>query len=120
LVQVQMQSPIAKAWMLAGQFSQPFLNQAVVSPASIPATRSRHPHQLADVALAGLELLQQAPHFRSSFYEPREFFRMTDCSMSLSRLRSATSFFNRAFSSRRCFTSSASLTSMPPYFAFQA
>jgi hypothetical protein len=30
------------------------------------------------VALAGLELLQQAPHFRSPLYEPREFFRITD------------------------------------------
>src|ERR1700677_889230 len=115
-----MQPPVAKARMLSRQFPQPFLNLAVISPASILAARSRHRHQLAHVALAGLELRQQAPHFRSPFYEPREFFLMTDCSMSLSRLRSATSFFNLEFSSRRCLTSSASLTSMPPYLAFQA
>ena len=115
-----MQSPVAEARVLTRQFSQPFLYMAVISPASIPPTRSRHRHQLADVALAGLELFQQAPHFRSTLYEPREFFRITDWSISLSKLRSATNFFNRAFSSRRCLTSSASLTSMPPYFAFQA
>lgn len=115
-----MQTSIAEARMLTRQLSQPFLNLAVISPASIPATRSRHCHQLADVALAGRELGQQAPYFRSTLYELREFFRITDCSISLSRLRSATSFFNLEFSSRRCLTSSASLTSMPPYFAFQA
>jgi hypothetical protein len=38
----------------------------------------------------------------------------------LSRFNSATSFFSRAFSSRSCFTSCASLTSMPPYFSLQA
>jgi hypothetical protein len=64
----------AKARMLPRQFAQPFLKQAVVSPAPIPATRSRHCHQLADVALAGPELFQQAPHFCPSCYEPREFF----------------------------------------------
>ena len=42
--------------------------------ASIPVTRSRHRHQLADVALAGPELPQQARHFRSPCYEPRESF----------------------------------------------
>jgi hypothetical protein len=38
----------------------------------------------------------------------------------LSRLRSATSFRSCVFSSRSCFASCAWLTSMPPYFAFQA
>lgn len=71
-------------------------------------------------ALTGLKLGLKPPHFRTSHYEPREFFRITNCSMSLSRLRSATSFFSRPFSSRNCFTSCASLTSIPPYFAFQA
>ena len=36
------------------------------------------------------------------------------------RLRSATSFFSGAFSSRSRLASCASLTSMPPYFDFQA
>lgn len=49
----------------------------------------------------------------------RECFRITDCSMSLSSVSSATSVFSRAFSSRSCFTSYASLTLIPPYLAFQ-
>src|SRR5579875_208264 len=119
-VQIQMQAPVAQARMLSRQLPQPLLDLAVIPPAPVSTARSRHRHQLADVALAGPELLQQAPHLCPPLYEPREFFRITDCSMSLSRLRSATRFFSRAFSSRRCLTSSASLTSMPPYFAFQA
>jgi hypothetical protein len=82
--------------------------------------RARNLHQRAGVALTGSELLCQAPHLYPPLYEPRQFFRITDCSMSLSRFNSATSFFSRAFSSRSCFTSCASLTSMPPYFALQA
>jgi polyhydroxybutyrate depolymerase len=50
----------------------------------------------------------------------RVFATGTDCSASLSRLRSATSFRSRVFSSRSCLASCASVTSMPPYFAFQA
>jgi hypothetical protein len=36
----------------------------------LPAARRR--------ALAGLKMLPQAPHFCFSFYEPKEFFRITD------------------------------------------
>ena len=110
-----MQPAIAEARMFPRQCLQLLSKVAVVTLASIQATRSWNFHQPADVALAGLELHQQAPHFGPPYYELREFFRITDCNMSLSRLSSATSFFRRAFSSRRCFTSSASLTSMPPY-----
>ncbi len=52
--------------------------------------------------------------------ELHPFFPITDCSASLSRLRSATSLRNRAFSSRSRLASFASLTSIPPYFDFQA
>ena len=82
--------------------------------------RARNLHQRAGVALTGSELLCQAPHLYPPLYEPGQFFRITDCSTSVSRFNSATSFFSRAFSSRSCFTSCASLTSMPPYFALQA
>src|ERR1700691_164210 len=57
---------------------------------------------------------------RPLVYELHPFFAMTAFSISLSRLRSTTSFFNFVFSSRNCFASCASLTSIPPYFAFQA
>lgn len=53
-------------------------------------------------------------------YQLHPFFRMTDCSASLSRLRSAASLRRRVFSSRSCLASWASLASIPPYFAFQA
>jgi hypothetical protein len=56
--------------MFSRKFPQLFLNLAFVSPASTPAARSRHFHQLADVALAGPKLGQQAPHFPSPLYEP--------------------------------------------------
>jgi len=45
-----------------------------------------------------------------------EFFWITDCSRSLSRVCSATSRCRRAFSSRSCFISCASLTSKPTVF----
>ena len=62
-----MQTSIAIARMFSCQFPQPFLNLAVISPAPILSTRSRHCHQIANVALAGLELTQQAPHCRLPF-----------------------------------------------------
>src|SRR5262249_4096263 len=114
------QSPISEARLLPRQLQQPFAQAAVVAATSVSIRHSRNLDQPADTALARVELLDQAPHFRTSLYEPSEFFRITDCNMSLSRLRSATSFFSRAFSSRSCLTSCASLTSMPPYFDFQA
>lgn len=42
LAQIQMQSAITEALMLTRQLPQPFLNLAVVSQVSTPATRSRH------------------------------------------------------------------------------
>src|SRR6266403_3415201 len=83
-------------------------------------TRYRHPHQPADPALARCVLQPQPVRLRPLFYEPHPFFAITAFSISLSRLRSTTSFFRREFSSRNCLASCASLTSIPPYFAFQA
>src|SRR5579862_3718479 len=115
-----MQPPIAETRLLPCQAQQLCSQLALIAPTLIAMTHPRNPHQLADVALTGSELRRQAPHLYPPLYEPREFFRITDCNMSLSRLRSATSFFSRTFSSRSCFISCASLTDMPPYFAFQA
>ena len=47
-----------------------------------------------------------------------QFFETTSCSISLSRLRSATSFFSLAFSASSAFSFLASDTSIPPNFAF--
>jgi hypothetical protein len=57
---------------------------------------------------------------RQPVYELHPFFAISAFSISLSRLRSTTSFFNFVLSSRNCLASYASLTSIPPYFAFQA
>src|SRR6185437_7775108 len=46
---------------LLRQLMQPCLTPIVISPSSIPATRFRHRDQLADVALARVELFKQAP-----------------------------------------------------------
>src|SRR5581483_1478995 len=83
-------------------------------------TRHRHPHQPANPALTYCVVTQQPARVRPLVYEPQPFFAITACSMSLSRLRSATSFRSRVFSSRNCFASCAWLTSIPPYFAFHA
>src|SRR3972149_6043130 len=109
--QQYMQAPIAPTRLLARQPHQPRPQPFIATPGPIAVTRYRDRHQptrppLPDSRLQGCEL--------------HPFFRITDCNASLSKLRSATSLFNRAFSSRNCFTSRASLTSIPPYFAFQA
>ena len=52
-------------------------------------------------------LLLHLPDSCLQGYELHPFFRITDCSASLSRLRSATSFRRRVFSSRNCFASCA-------------
>ena len=62
------------------------------------------------------------PCDRALFFSPRVFVHQhrANGNASLSKLRSATSFSNRAFSFPNCFTSCTSLTSIPPYFAFYA
>src|SRR5690242_5348558 len=118
LSQQNAQTPVAVARLCVRQLHQLLLQLRVVFPAPVPVRRSRNLDQLAGMPLTGRKLLYQPLHFRSPHYEPKWFFLITDCNMSLSRLRSATSFLSRAFSSRSAFTSCASLTSMPPYFAF--
>lgn len=74
------------------------------------------PQRKTDLLLAGSVACLQIP---SPFAQARQrqfFFASTSCSMVLSRLRSATSFFRLRFSSsscRICFTSEGE---MPPYF----
>jgi len=81
------------------------------------ANNNRHPHQPANPALARCVLRTQPVRIRPLVYELHPFFAMTAFSISLSRLRSTTSFFNFVFSSRNCLASCASVTSIPPYFA---
>src|SRR5207247_5420450 len=90
------------------------------SPRLVAITRYRHRHHPTRPPLAEGILLLHLLDSRLQGYELHPFFRITDCSASLSRLRSATSFRSRVFSSRNCFASCAWLTSIPPYFAFHA
>src|SRR5271163_4118138 len=115
-----MQAPIAEPRLLPCQLHQTQTQPFIATPALITVARYRHRQQAAGPPLAEGILLPHLPHSRLQDCELHPFFRITDCNTSLSKLSSATSFFNRAFSSRNCFTSCASLTSIPPNFAFHA
>src|SRR5215468_11926274 len=52
-------------------------------------------------------------------HRPQSFRRMTSCSISLSRLRSATTLRSLLFSSSSCFSRRISVGSSPSYFFFQ-
>ena len=52
----------ASAWALDLALTKLLAKIAVVANASVPAARPCYLHQLAEAALAGLILLQQAPH----------------------------------------------------------
>src|SRR6185437_3699339 len=80
----------------------------------------RRLHQPADPPRAHQVVLPQPARLFLPLYELQPFFSITAFSMSLSRLRSATSFFNRPFSSSNCRNRCASPTLIPPYFAFHA
>src|SRR5262249_42110893 len=118
--QQHLQPPIPKARLLSRQLYQPRPQRFIASFRSIAMTRHRYPHQPAPPALTGCVLSPQPDHARPLVYELHPFFAIPAFSISLSRLRSTTSFFSFVFSSRNCLASCASLTSIPPYFAFQA
>src|SRR5713226_8030838 len=120
--QQNLQSPIPEARLLPCQLHQPQpqLFVAIRAACLVAVTRHRHPQQPANPALARCVLHPQPARLRPLVYELHPFFAITAFSISLSRLRSTTSFFNFVFSSRNCFASCASLTLMPPYFPFQA
>ena len=70
---------------------------------------------------AQLPIAEPVPGFRQffqSFPQHRVIFPRRSFSAALSSIASARSRFRRAFSPSRPFSRFASLTSMPPYFAF--
>src|SRR5437660_5099495 len=115
-----MQPPIPEAWLGSRQFHQSRAQRLIAACCLVAVTRYRHRHQPANPALTGCVLDPQPAHVRPLVYELHPFFAITAFSISLSRLKSTTSFFNFVFSSRSCLASCASLTVIPPYFAFQA
>src|SRR5947209_6096961 len=111
--QQHMQPPIPEARLLPRQLHQPRALRLIPSPRLVAITRYRHRHHPTRPPLAEGILLLHLLDSRLQGYELHPFFRITDCSASLSRLRSATSFRSRVFSSRNCFASCAWLTSIP-------
>src|ERR1051325_2446867 len=118
--QLQLQAPVSPLRLLPRRFQQARAQLFVVPPARIPLARLRHVQQLADPPLAHQKLAPQPAHFLLAFYELHPFFSITAFSISLSRLKSATSFFSRPFSSSSCRSRCASPTVIPPYLAFHA
>src|SRR5438552_10576768 len=82
-------------------------------PRLVTVSRDRHHDHTARPPLAEGILLLHLPDSCLQGYELHPFFRITDCNASLSRLRSATSFLSRVFSSRNCFASCAWLMTCP-------
>src|SRR5579883_476191 len=115
-----MQPPIAIAGLVPREFNEPLTEMFVIPNRAIAKAGYGEAEEPAGAPRAEVERGDHMRHVFSQICELQPFFRMTDCSASLSRLRSATSFLSRAFSSRSCRASCAWLTSMPPYFAFQA
>src|SRR3984885_10965214 len=115
-----MQSPVSEARLLSGQLHQTRTQVFILASCLITDARNCDHQKAARSPLAEGVLLFDMLDSCLHRYELHPFFRITDCSASLSRLRSATSLRRRLFSSRSCRASCASLTSIPPYFAFQA
>src|ERR1044072_180594 len=118
--QLQLQAPVSPLRLLPRRFHQLRPQHFVVPAVHIPLARLRHVQQLADPPLAHQKLAPQPAHFLLAFYELHPFFSITAFSISLSRLKSATSFFSRPFSSSSCCNRCASPTLLPPYLAFHA
>src|SRR5947208_3044030 len=106
-----MQPPIPEARLLPRQLHQLRAQRLIAASRPVAVTRYRHHQQTARPPLAEGIVLPHLPDSCLQRYELQPFFRITDCSASLSRLRSATSFRSFVFSSRSCFASCAWLTS---------
>ena len=118
--QQHMQTPIAEARLFASQCNQTRSKGVVALARLVAIARNWDKQHTTSPALTEGELLPDMLDRCLHRCELHPFFSITDCRASLSRLRSATSFRSREFSSRNRLASCASLTSMPPYFDFQA
>ena len=86
--------------------------------AIIGICRTRHTHKCTGPTYTEF-LLSQEPYRFSLIVRLPYFFWSTFFTASISRIRLATMCFKRAFSSSRFFMRQTSLTSIPPYLAFQ-
>src|SRR6266850_206822 len=90
-----MQPPVAPPRLLPRQLHQPLTQRFIAPCRAVAKTRYRDRQQPANPLLARLVILSQPAHFSPQVHEPHPFFEITAFSISLSRLKSATSFFNR-------------------------
>src|SRR5512136_2752981 len=93
------QPPVAVARFLLGQSDHLFPKPAVIAGSWFVAVAAAiHLQELAGLAFAHLELLDDERHVPPRVYKLQPFFRITAFSASRSRLRSATNFFSSPFS----------------------
>src|SRR6185437_3038649 len=101
------------------------LQQALLEPrcrfrlGPVALTRSMGRDHPAGPPLTQLQLLGEQPHGCPPGIGPQSFFDSTSRSPFTSSISSATRCFSSRFSSSSCRSRFASLTSRPPYFAFQ-
>jgi hypothetical protein len=105
----------AESWLLPSQFNQGLAQPGVaVWPGFVAVGGAIQLQQLAGLALAQPMLGHHERHIAPLLYKLHPFFRITVCKASLSSDKSATRFFNRAFSCSRSRNRRASFPSSPP------
>src|SRR5690606_7288399 len=88
-------------------------------PRFVPERRPTEADHSAGAPLGNSECSEKIAHSLAPSGGLYHFFRTTALSIWMSRAWSATSCLSRRFSSSSCFNLLASLTSIPPNFAFQ-
>src|SRR5271157_5738867 len=115
-----MQPAIAKAPELLRQFAQPLPQPPVLrAPRPVSVRPSMQSDQPAGASLRDHDFRAHHYHRLLPHLRAYHFFATTACNACLSNARSATRCFSRRFSSSRARNRRASLTCIPPYFAFQ-
>jgi len=114
------QPPIAESWTLACQLAQPSPQRHFVPFSSLVSPASAvHPDQPTGASLTESYFFPYDAHRFSLRPRAYHFFASTTFSASRSSACCATILFSRPFSSSIWRSRRVSLTSMPPYFAFQ-
>jgi hypothetical protein len=91
-----------------------------ISAVYISTTNEKHhPQAMAAIAASRHVLCEKPLAMSLADATEMSFRRITSCSISLSRERSATSFRSLLFSSSSCFSRFISVGNSPSYFFFQ-
>ncbi len=88
-------------------------------PGLVPHSRPGHPYHPTRMPFADPILPAEMAHHSPALWCAHHFFAAISCSITLSKLNSATSFLSLVFSSRSCLSSRTSVASKPPYCFFQ-